>query len=266
MSTTDYIKDTPLIDYLRLSTFDATQFYKLTAKIERRYAGWRPAKWLQYKGRKSRDGIFHGIGDQNGRAHFIVQSTGYQSAKFARWFLSLPEKLTHTLYCTRLDLQVTKSMPEWDNRQKAYKRLRDPKSLIQSDTGTTLYIGARTSDSFWRLYDKTEVLLRVEVELKGANAKRAWAAIVRGESISGVWNRFLLRSRVPKAYTEHYRATGDLAELPDEEEMPDLAPKLNWLKTLDALVYKLAMDDDTGPETGTILRRWAEYADKFDNK
>lgn len=259
MSTNQYVTDVPLIDYLRLATYDVIQFYNVTAAIERRFSQWRPKKWLQYKGRISDNGVFHGIGDQNGRAHCIIEISGYASQTFYTWWKALPAELTGTFYCTRIDLQCTKNRPDDEYRLKAYKRLRGAKSLIQSDSGITLYIGARTSDTYWRLYDKTEELLRVEVEIKGSLAKRAYASLRADEQITNVWNRFLLRSNVPTAYVEIYRADADIADLPDAEEEPDMQVKLDWLETLDGLIYKLAKDHDTHEQMTIMVKRWTEY-------
>jgi hypothetical protein len=60
-------------------------------------------------------------------------------------------------------------------------------SLIESDSGTTLYVGARSSTAFVRIYDKAAETgsddrnpwWRVEVELKGARAHKAAIALLR---------------------------------------------------------------------------------------
>lgn len=259
MSNNQPVIDATLLDYLRIATFDAIAFYKLTALIEHTYHEWRPYKWLQYKGRKSTCGIFHGMGRQGERGHFVVSVSGQQAHVFYNWFAAQDKKLTSPFYCTRIDLQRTQLAPDKDYRLQAYKRLRGAKSLIQSPTGNTLYIGARTSDKFWRIYDKTSKHLRCEAELKGKTAMRTFQALILGESLSGVWNRTLLRTRVPSVYVEYFRSDAEPATLPDLQETVDLDNKLDWLASLDSLVYKLAKDHDTAERTEALITRWLAY-------
>ena len=265
-STHNIVTNRTLVDYFRIATFDPIQFYKLTAALERQYTGWYPKKWLQYRGRQSSNGVFHGIGEQGKRPHFLIQVSGQSSHHFFQWLSNYNEGSLTTFYCTRIDLQRTQTRPTKEYRRIAHKRLRGKKSLIDSDTGLTLYIGARTSDTFWRLYDKDDTLLRVEVEIKGTLAKRAWVALRMGEQLPGIWNRFLLKSRVPKVYTDLYRDNGEVADLPLIEEAEDLQPKLQWLQTLDSLIFKLINDHDTSEATKQLVRRWNQYADAVDTK
>jgi hypothetical protein len=184
------------------------------------------------------------------------------SHKLADWLLSKVKADHLPFYCTRLDLQVTKERPTSFDHLKSYKRIRGKKSVILGDDGCTLYIGARTSDTFWRIYDKTSKHLRVELELKGKLAKRSWASLINGEQLDGIWNRFILRSRVPKLLVEAYRATGDPVDLEELEELEDVEGKLAWMATLDSLAFKLANDDDVGHRARDIFRRWSEYGQK----
>lgn len=142
--------------------------------------------------------------------------------------------------------------------------MRGGKSLIQSSTGITLYVGSRTSDTYWRLYDKTESTLRCELELKGKQVKRAWLAIAKGEQLGGIFNRFLKVSRVPNVYVKYFWSAKDAANLPEVEKVVDLEAKLEWLKSLDKLVYKLANDHDTAEGLARLIDRWAEYVEDID--
>jgi hypothetical protein len=96
-------------------------------------------------------------------------------------------------------------------------------------------------------------------------ARRVGLALAGGESISGVWNRILLRSKIPKVYVDYYRSKAEPATLPDLEEVVDLEGKIKWLATLDPLVYKLVNDHDVGERAITIIARWAGYAGLLDN-
>ena len=259
------VLDATLIDYIRIATFDTVAYARLCAGLEKKYHEWKPKRWQQYKGRESTGNVFHGIGQQKRRAHYIIAVSGFQAQDFFRWYQSQLETITVAFYCTRIDIQRTQVRPAKEYRLASYKRLAGKKSLIQSDTGMTLYIGSRTSDSYWRIYDKTAQALRCEVELKGKMAKRCWMALSNGEKIGAVWNRVILRSRVPKIYVDYYRADSEPATLPELDESPDLEGKLQWLATLDSLVYKLCKDDDLGERAATIIARWAGYAGLLDN-
>lgn len=258
------LTDQTLIDYLRICTFDPIQFYNLTAEIERDNRGWRPKRWMQYKGRQSDNGIFHGIGDQAGRAHFIIQVSGLEAARFYNWLNRYDPAQYSTFYCTRIDIQRTQTNLTREYRRTAYKRLKGAKSIIESDTGITLYIGSRTSDTFWRLYDKTDSLLRVEVEIKAKMAKRVWVALGRSESLGSVWNTFLKRSRVPAIYADQWRDGDGLVDMPIPEQTEDRLPKLQYLITLDAMVYKLLNDHDTRERATSLVNRWSQYAADLD--
>lgn len=264
MSTTRLILRRTQIDYIRLATYDYKQYLQLIAKLRLRHQGWRPFKWLQYQGQKADDGTFYGAGVQGSRTHAIINGSGQTAQDVWIWFNNFPEATKQAFYCTRIDLQQTRVKPKGFDAQKSYKRLRGKKGLILSDSGHTLYIGARTSDTFWRIYDKTETHLRVEIELKGKLAKRTFAALRNDETISGIWNTHLLRSKCPKMLVDAYRDAGDIAELPEEDETEDLQRKLDWMKTLDALAYKLANDHDIGEDAHELFNRWAEYGQKVD--
>ena len=260
------IPDITLVDYIRLATFDTVAFMRLCAELERKYHDWRPYRWQQYKGRQSESNVFHGIGQQNGRAHYILQVSGFRAHGFWLWWQERLAATKAAFYATRIDIQRTRTKPLIEHRIKAYKRLRGTNQLIQSSTGTTLYIGARTSDTFWRLYDKTDDTMRCELEIKGKQVKRAWIALSNSESLGGVFNRFLKQSRVPQFYASYFRANHEAVPLPKLEERVDLAKKLNWLATLDALVYKLAQDHDCQEDLARIIDRWHEYVNDVDRK
>lgn len=260
-----FIQDTTLIDYIRLATFNPSVYGLLVADIEKKYPEWKRKKWMQYKGRKSESGIFHGSGMQKNRRHFIIECSGYASHEFALWISKHPVASRLDFYCTRIDLQRTQQRPPEEHRLKAYKRLKGKKRLEQSDTGITLYVGARTSDTYTRIYDKTKDLLRLEIELKGIRAKKTWMALLDGATLDGIYNFVVKKSRVPDIYALHFWADGaPIAKLPDVEIATDLTSKLEWMATLDGLAYKLANDHDIGVRAHEIFKRWAEYGQKVD--
>ena len=266
MSSGQPVLNATLIDWLTIATFNPIDYFKVTAAIEHTYHKWRPKKWMQYTGRESACGIFHGMGEQKKMPHCVIKVSGQFAHIFYEWFRKLDTNITSSFYCTRIDLQRTQIRLDKEYRITAYKRMRGKKRLIQDPSGITLYVGARTSDTFWRIYDKTEEHLRLEVELKGKLSKRAYQAIIAGESLGGILNRFLFRSKVPKIYADYFRADSEPALLPDLEELENISDKLQWLSTLDALVYKLANDHDTAERTARLIERWHEYCTKLDTK
>jgi DNA relaxase NicK len=148
---------------------------------------------------------------------------------------------------------------------QVHKRIAKPKQLILGDDGNTLYIGNRESDSFWRIYDKTEEHTRCEVELKGNRAKGAWRFLVNNPNdLAQLYSGLLKKSRVPKFLVDYYQHAvqpTDLAQL--KTELPeDMEKKLQWLTTLDSLVYKLANDHDMSDRTHVLIKRWYEYCSK----
>lgn len=260
-----YVQDTTLIDYVRFATFNPGTYSTLVADIERKYPEWKRKKWMQYKGRISKDNIFHGSGTQKGRRHFIIECSGYGSHHFALWVSGHPSANRLDLYCTRIDIQRTQQRPAEEYRHEAYKRLGGPKRLEQSDTGITLYIGARTSDTYTRIYDKSADLLRLELELKGIRAKKTWLALLDGSRLDGIYNYLVKKSKVPQIYALHFWADGSpIDKLPKVEIETTLESKLEWIATLDALAYKLANDHDVGERAHEIFTRWTQYGQHLD--
>jgi hypothetical protein len=210
---------------------------------------------------KSQDKVSYGIGTQDDRDHGIFEASGAAAHVLAHWFFRTQQLNRDDIYCTRIDLQITRKRPDELDYIKTHKRLRPPKQLILGDEGNTLYIGNRQSDSFWRLYDKTEQDVRLEVELKGKQAKRAWTAFMQNASILDLFQTYVKKSRVPKYLAEHYMIGEDILDMTQFEldATEDLGKKLAWLIKLDALVYKLAHDHDTKDQMGKIIKRWYKY-------
>jgi len=261
------VLDVVTIDYIRFSTFDFQAYLKISEAMRRKWHGWRAGKWLQYKTQVA-DGnkVMYGLGEQATKPHGIFQASGRQAHLFYLWLTDNKwlDGYISSLQCTRIDLQQTKTRQEHWDYLKAYKRLREPKQIIMSETGSTLYIGNRESDSFWRIYDKTDTALRVECELKGNQAKRAWGTIKNGESISSVYRYYLKKSRVPAILAQEYMIGLDVLD-PDslvQAEDIDLETKYLWLAKLDGLVYKLANDHDLAERMFVLMNRWAEYTTK----
>lgn len=213
---------------------------------------------------KSQDGVSYGIGEQSKRPHGIFEASGIEAHVLATWFFNTKQLCSDSIYCTRIDLQVTKRHKARPDYVKLHKRLQGPKQLILGDEGCTLYSGNRQSDSFYRLYDKTPQDIRLEVELKGKQAKIAWTQFMMTGECAPIYQTYLQRTKIPSIITKLYRDSTEVLDLAGlaQHEQPDMAKKLDWLKTLDQLVYKLANDHDTQVETAKLISRWYEYTTK----
>lgn len=215
---------------------------------------------------RSQDNVSFGLAEQQNKPHGIFEASGVDAHTFFHWFMRTQSCQLSSVTCSRIDLQSTKHPPKEWNYQKAYKSLAKPKKLILGDDGNTLYIGNRQSNSYFRIYDKTDHSVRVEIELKGTQAKRAWRTLASGKDIAAVYDLYLKKSRVPALMVEHY--TGGREPLDESElqspELVDLETKYLWLASLDKLVYKLAHDHDIGDRTKKLVKRWSEYGQDLD--
>jgi len=259
------VADIVTIDYIRLATFNFQHYLELEKRIRQKYVGWRKSRWLQYSMQRSQDSVSYGIAEQDRKPHAVFEASGAQAHMFFHWLKRLPVEYTESLYATRIDLQCTKLAHDDLDYIETHKRLRKPKQLILGDDGNTLYIGNRQSDSYWRLYDKSDLHVRLEVELKGKQAKAAFRALLAGKQPSSVFDAKLKKSRVPKYLADYYANGSDALDLADfNDHLDDMQKKLQWLSTLDQLVYKLLNDHDVGERARLLINRWSEYGQNVD--
>jgi len=259
------VLDIVSVDYIRLATWNWQFYLDLAARIRRKYPSWRKSKWLQYTMEKSTTAkVSYGCATQNDKGHGVFEASGIDAHVFYHWLVkTLTDEEKLKLYATRLDIQCTKARQEWLDYDKLYKRLRKPKRLILDHTGNTLYIGNRESDSFWRLYDKTALAVRLEVELKGNQAKGAWLFLsMKPDCIAELYSSHIKKSRIPNIVAEYYQ--GDIVPANPDDMIQthdvDLETKFLWLTRLDSLVYKLANDHTLNERMGELLGRWNDYA------
>lgn len=116
----------------------------------------------------------------SGRSLNAYELNGHTKSAIVRWHTEMGDKPT------RLDLAIDVHDSALNIRQ-LHKRIREGKVtttlkkhvLVDSESGLTLYIGARTSEQFIRIYDKAleqkvnADWKRVELELKGDRAQIA---------------------------------------------------------------------------------------------
>jgi hypothetical protein len=106
----------------------------------------------------------------------------------------------------------------WDERNK-------------NDGGYTLYVGARTSEKYIRIYDKAKqqglsdiVWSRFEIETKGMVARATAISLTRGDNWSGVFYtiaRAMLRPQNCPAYEQFFSADVVPFGLPKIEKQTD---------------------------------------------
>lgn len=218
--------------------------HKLQEKEKKVGNSIKPATIQGYEGSVC-GGVF--VGEGLGGA--MVRSSGF-SANEAFTLLQ------HTkVKPTRIDLQVTvwyadnpaeviRKYAEVAIADSAVADSRTKRKITTwegNDGGYTLYIGARSSDYFGRLYDKHKEskdeeyknALRFEVEIKGKRAEQAFDALSRRNrdrnkaivSFVGEW--YTGRGvYVPFLYT-----TGEMELSPIRREKSDTHRRMEWLKT-----------------------------------
>jgi hypothetical protein len=209
----------------------------------------KPGHWLQYHGRRSDDGgIFHGQGIQGGRPHHIAHMSGERSDDWASYFMHA--EWTDKIYCTRIDLQVTIAEPTEHDGVALYEKVhRKVKSIVRSPGVTTVYVGARSSQLFIRVYEKVleERFLRCEFELKQDYARNAWDALVASSvTKADLFNSCLEKSSLPQNYRDWFRSDSDRTDALSAQQLEkDLQAQLTYLKNTELALTRLLQQHST---------------------
>lgn len=224
---------------------------------------WERGKWLQYAGWR-KESFFIGVGEQAKERHAVMHSSGFLAHTMYPVFMDFDD-----WYCTRIDIQRTVKKPDWVDLPKLYNYLgKNGTSLISSEENDTLYIGARASEKFTRLYEKLfeKMYLRLEFELKGKRALLAWQAIKNGEDCDRVYDYYLGQLKLPSRYIKLFKNIGHKAteKAMTEERLFSAEKKLEWIMSLDSAMKKAMADHDIGERTKEIVRSWSKHADKID--
>ncbi len=252
------------IDYLRLASWGHVHYTNVMSTLMQNWPDdWERGKWLQYAGWR-KESFFIGMGEQAKKRHSIMQASGFLAHTMHPVFFDFED-----WYCTRIDIQRTVKKPEWVDLPKLYKHLgKNGTSLISSEENDTLYIGARTSDKFIRLYEKLfeEMYLRLEFELKGKRALMAWKAIENGEDCDRVYDYYLGQLKIPSRYIKlfknvEHKATEKAMTI---ERAHTAENRIIWLTSLDPAIRQALGDHDIGERTKILVRSWAKHADKID--
>ncbi|MCK5617581.1 hypothetical protein KAR91_87765 [Candidatus Pacearchaeota archaeon] len=254
------------IDYLRLASWGHEPYVQVMASLMSIWPGdWQRGKWLQYAGWR-KEQFFIGMGEQHKKRHAIMQASGTLSQKI---FGAVSDY--EGWYCTRIDLQRTVKRPDWVELSNLYKLLgKKGVSLISSEENDTLYLGARTSDLFTRLYEKLfeEMYIRLEFELKGSRALMALQALYDGEDCDRIYEYYLDRCRLPKRYIEIFsNCDHEATQLAmTAERSHSNEKKLKWLTSLDSSFRLAIADHEIGETVRNLVRSWSQFADEIDIK
>lgn len=258
------------IDYLRLGTWDAGDYSKIAKKINEHFIT-RPGHWLQYHGRRSEDGsAFHGTGHQGRKPHHICHISGDAAEDWAKHLkLAVPGDTT---YCTRLDVQTTILCPEnYDSLAFYELSQRVARSIVMNPETSTVYIGARSSDLFMRLYEKIileTMYLRMEYELKGAYSRNWWSHwFGEPDLIDMLFISCINRMRIPEPYSSWFNPDDDKTDCLNSEKLDaDLAQKLTYLRNTESALVRYIYAHDTREHAVSTIERLVATISHLDSE
>lgn len=253
------------IDYLRLATWDDSQALLITGELRRSIPKWRIGFWLQYKGWFG-DNSFYGVGEQNHKRHYVFRTAGSSSSVL----FNLADK-HDAVYCTRLDVQVTIKLPSQYNPFTVFETQKEitpgKVTIIDSPTGSTIYLGSRTSDKFLRLYEKQYddgQYLRLEFEFKGKLARAVYETMRSTKAgPTAVFQNYLPKFGLADYVMKWFDTGTDAEPLRIKiEHNEDTHKKMAWLASLTNTVIKMGNDHDTGDFVVRLLSDWREGIDR----
>ena len=187
------------------------------------------------------------MGEQTRKRHHVIQFSGGAAEG---GFENLSTK-DNTFYCTRLDIQVTILEPPEHNAENLYSLLhRKGKSIVRSPGAATVYLGARTSELFTRIYEKPVLgtrYLRCEFELKGRYARSAFAKMRSGITTrADLFQQCLNQARVPEPHMTWFTSKPDEnSGLTAADEQKSLDATRTWLANTEAGIIRHLGHEDT---------------------
>lgn len=229
---------------------------------------WRTGFWLQYKGWYG-DNAFYGIGEQNHKRHYVWRLSGSSSSVL----YDLADGMSE-IYATRLDVQVTIPLPDDYSAFSVYQDQRDilgrGTTIIESETGSTIYFGSRVSDRFARMYTKEYEdgrFLRLEFEFKGKTARALHDRMTSGIGPTEVFQHYLKSFGLMGYIIEWFDAGIDAEKIRLEIENKQTDDhKMEWLSSLSNAIVKMGNDHQTGAFTRRLLTNWLEAIAKINDK
>ncbi len=257
------------IDYIRLGTWESSAYCTIAAKVNEHFIT-KPGHWLQYHGRRGEDGsVFHGTGNQGGKVHHICHFSGETSQEWSHHLkLQLPGD---NLYCTRIDVQTSILRPKDYDPLKFYElSKRTARSIILNPETSTVYLGARNSDLFMRMYEKIvldEMYLRLEFELKGAYSRNWWSHWrSEPELIDLLFTSCINRIGLPEPYKSWFLPSGDKTDILNAAQLEaNLAQRLTYLRNTETAMLKYLFDHSTREYVISFAERLSSTISKLDS-
>lgn len=281
-----YYINTVSIDYLSLTTYSHFDFLSVANQLEREYdGGLVQARRMQYNGleyKTDSGSFFMGIGMINEREHHMIQASGMLSHRVAEicheWGFSTMSK-PDQWSCKRIDIQLTIRHENLDAHELR-KRIRGaewPKGIarkltvISSETDT-LYIGSRSSAVMFRIYQKDDEHVRLELEMKKDVAKRCWEWFIRECKDSESMNRtavdilsFEVRNIPNVEYLRKYRkalaSKNRIDVSTGERAKGDDSKKYKWFVSLIPTLERMANDSDYGWKVRAVFKGIIDKSD-----
>lgn len=235
---TKLLVNTPLIDWLSLTSWDITAWDLLISDTD------YTTKTIDgYKGhRDNLTGIWAGTGKQQNFslgevvAHRMMQVSGYRAAAAYDILRANPiEDET----CTRIDIQITTDWPNPDlfGVARRWREKGRHANYLESQSGSTIYLGAWGSDRFVRVYSKTATLTRFEVCYRKAYASPCWlrlGQLTKPEHVQESIRRWLLyellRIDDPVLSDVFGKVLSGDSEKPPREERRGTTDTERWIK------------------------------------
>lgn len=263
---THFIANVTSIDYLSISTFNQSDFDKITSDFLSTDTQPEDSQRMQYLGQvQSRDdgSMFWGTAEQRGQRHYLIQVSGAMADRVASAILMLGDTLADPSI-TRLDLQLTIAKPDWYKSRSYLDTLRGDVwsgrqrkvTLIDNYGDDTVYIGSRQSDRFARLYVKESNWLRIEFEYKAERAQSVWDLLSRhGKEKASQGVLFGELADLPKhpinsLFKGHLRGA---ERLTPKLIKPESARYKWFVKQCVPAIVTLLNDHDSGESTRAIL-------------
>jgi hypothetical protein len=211
-----------LADYMTLTSWSEEFFTAQTAVMA--YLGTcdpTPHQVAQYLGGQWANelgSVFVGDAIIKGRTHYIMQVSGELASDDEIWRIVAPYVKSGAAETTRLDVQMTILEPaNWSQSDFFNDREARGKTVgwAQSNTNSgqclrTVYVGARTSGLFLRLYEKLASdtrLLRCEFEVKRPYAPKWGRQIFAGDvTLSQILRLYIENTKhdgLKSMYTPH---------------------------------------------------------------
>lgn len=227
-----------MIDWFTVTTFSKGAMRRLVSIADSGALGARAlydTKRMQYMG-ASYEGGFCGTGEQGGADHMMLIGTGHYANDLC---YNVTKIYTPQMSVSRIDLQITIELPEWYSAREVKDSIdrigRYKPQLVENSGLDTVYIGARTSQKYARLYVKeyesgAEIVksraLRFELECKGGDryAGKVMGALKEGigDGVGG-WRSVIngiLKDAIGKMLPDGRLKNLFLASLEDVDAMP----------------------------------------------